>query len=85
MNIDISDRAKRQIKKLPPTIRKKTLKSFSLLQTDYRHPSLRSRKMSGSLYFEARIDYQYRFIFEVIEETITIVAVGPHDVGLGKR
>lgn len=85
MNFNISDRAKRQIKKLPPTIRKKIFKSFSLLQTNYRHPSLRSKKMSGFSYFEARIDYQYRFIFEVIEETINIVAVGPHDTGLGKK
>ena len=37
MSIDIADKAKQQIKKLPPTIRKKTFKSFSLLQTDYRH------------------------------------------------
>jgi len=85
VNIDISDRAKKQLKRLPAAIKKKTYKSFSLLASNYRHPSLRSRKMAGQPHYEARIDYHYRFIFAVQEDIIKILVVGPHDEGLGKK
>ena len=85
MNLEISDNAKKQLKRLPKNIQQKTHKSFSLLLEDYRHPSLRSKKMSGTTYFEARIDYHYRFTFSIENETINILHLGSHDEGLGKK
>ena len=41
--------------------------------------------MAGFPYFEARIDYHYRLIYQVVEDTIYVVAVGMHDTGLGKK
>lgn len=85
MNLNISDRASEQLAKLPVSIRKKANKNFNLLINNYRHPSLRSRKMAGTPYYEARVDIHYRFIFEIENEMINIIAVGPHDEGLGKK
>jgi len=41
--------------------------------------------MGGSDVFEARIDIHYRFTFQVMEDQIFILTIGPHDKGLGKK
>ncbi len=84
MNIVVSPKAEKQLSKLPQRIQKKTHRQFSFLISDYRHPSLFSRKMSQNI-FEARIDIHYRFTFQIEEETIYILTVGSHDEGLGKK
>lgn len=85
MNIIVSPKAEKQLSKLPKHIQKKTHRQFSFLILDYRHPSLHSRKMSGQDLFEARIDLQYRFTFQIEEDTIYILTIGSHDEGLGKK
>ena len=85
MNLNFSQRALQSYKRLPLTIQKKADKQFNLLLTNYRHPSLRTSKMSGVGYFEARIDIHYRFTFLVEGDEIYIMTVGPHDKGLGKK
>lgn len=85
MNITISPKAEKQLSKLPRSIQKKTHRQFSFLISDYRHPSLFSRKMGGQNIFEARIDIHYRFTFQIEEENIYILTIGPHDEGLGKN
>lgn len=85
MKLEITDNARRQLKRLPGSQREKARKAFYLLLENYRHPSLHSRKMSGKAVFEARIDYQYRFMFMPKDDVIYILAVGPHDTGLGKK
>jgi len=85
MTIRFSNKARRAYKALPASLQKKADKQFLHLRNNYRHPSLKSRKMSGLPYYEARIDYHYRFIFSIEEEMIHIVALGPHDTGLGKK
>lgn len=67
------------------TISPEANRQFTFLLENYRHPSLRTRKMGGSNIYEARIDIHYRFSFQVIGEEIYILTVGPHDVGLGKK
>ena len=54
-------------------------------QSDFRHPSLKASKKSGSDEFEARVDDHNRFSYLVEGKIVTIVTVGPHDVGLGKK
>lgn len=78
-------RFKKQYKKLPLNIRNKFTKQMRLLLENYRHPSLRTRKMGGVDRFEARIDAHYRFTFEINQDGIIFRTIGPHDIGLGKR
>lgn len=85
MIIVLTENAKRQIEKFPETLKKKLRKQFILLQQDFRHHSLRTRKMMGEEKYEARIDYHYRFTYRVEEKKIVIFSVGPHDEGLGKK
>lgn len=85
MKIILSKRAEKNFEKLPLQIKKKVLKQFRLLDIDIRHPSLRIKKLKGTNYFEGRIDYHYRFVFRVENQTLYIVALGPHDEGLDKK
>ena len=85
MILKFAKSAEKNYKKLSLNIQKKADKQFELLLTNYRHPSLRSRKMGKGDVFEARIDRHYRFTFQILEEEIYILTVGPHDEGLGKK
>lgn len=85
MTIQLSDKVKKQVQKLPIHIQEKFRKQLLFLLENPRHPSLRVKKMRGHDAFEARIDYHYRFGFEIEGDVIHILAVGPHDTGLGKK
>lgn len=85
MILRFSKKAETDYAELPHAIQKKADKKFALLLTNYRYPSLRARKMGGRESFEARIDLQYRFTFEMEGDVIYILTVGPHDEGLGKK
>lgn len=79
-----SEGFKKQYKKLPLKIQKKFLKQLKYLLSDYRHPSLQTRKEIGNEIFEARVDYHYRFTFILSGDEIWLLTIGPHDEGLGK-
>ena len=79
MKLSLSKSANKQVRKLPPSIQKKTQKAFKLLMTDSKHPSLHARKKRGTDVYEARIDYQYRFTYIFNDENFYILTVGPHD------
>lgn len=85
MKIEFSKRAEKGYKKLPRKLQLKADRQLAYLINNYRHPSLRARKMGGSNIFEARIDMHYRFTFQIEEEEIHILTLGPHDEGLGKK
>lgn len=85
MNLTFSKPAKKAYQYLPRNIQIKADKQFTLLLTNYHHPSLKSRKMSGEDKFEARIDRKYRFTFQIEAAEIYILTIGPHDIGLGKK
>ncbi len=76
---------KKQYKRVPSNIRQKFAKQLQFLVKNYRYPSLRTKKMSGIERFEARVDYHYRFTFEIEKETLILRTIGPHDEGLGKK
>lgn len=84
MRVIIAPEAEEQLSNLPVYIQKKAHRQFTFLILNYHHPSLRSRKMVGSI-FEARIDRHYRFTFQILGAEIYILTIGPHDVGLGKK
>lgn len=85
MNIKFTRKAQKQYAKLPRAFKEKAKKQFHFLLDNYHHPSLHARKMSGLACFEARIDKHNRFTFEIIENVIYILSIGPHDEGLGKK
>lgn len=85
MVILFSKKAENNYKKLPLKIKLKADKQFLYLLKDYRHPSLRAKKMGGRDIFEARIDIHYRFTFRVAEDEVYILTIGPHDEGLGRK
>ncbi len=84
MKVIPTGKADKQLRKLPKHIREKARKAFKYLSENPHHPALNSKKMSGDQ-FEARIDYHYRCIYVVLPGTIWVLAVGPHDEGLGKK
>ena len=85
MSLVISPKAQKQLSNLPKAIQKKAKRQFNLLLSNYRHPSLRARKMQGIGVFEGRIDVKYRFTFFMEIQEIHILTIGPHDEGLGKK
>lgn len=86
MNVILSKQAEQDFVSLPTPLKKKAIKQLRFLAVDLRHPSLRARKLSGTKdRWEARIDFHYRFTFQMEEDTIIIRKIGPHDTGLGKK
>ncbi len=84
-SISFTTKARKQIRSLSKQTLKKLEKQLSLLSENLRHPSLMSQKMGGYNKWEARIDYHYRFTFVIDENHITLLTVGMHDSGLGKK
>lgn len=85
MKVHFTKQADNSYSKLPLKIKKKVDKQLSFLVSNYRHPSLRTRKMGGVDHFEGRVDKKHRFTFVVEGEDIYILTLGPHDEGLGKN
>lgn len=85
INFSSTPKFKKQYQKLPASIKNKFAKQLNLLEENYRHPSLQTKKMEGVDSFEARIDLHYRFSFEITEAGVSLLSIGPHDVGLGQR
>ena len=86
MKVVFTDKFKQQFKRLPKHIQKKSNKQFLLLSQDFRHPSIRAKKVEGfSDVWEGRIDRFYRFVFTIEDEIINVIRIGPHDEALGKK
>ena len=86
MKVVFSEKLEKQFKRLPKQTKRKATRQFLALSQNLRHPSIRTKKLQGySDLWEGRIDRFYRFIFIIEKNTITIVRIGPHDEGLGKK
>ena len=85
MKIKAYKRFKQAYRDLPKNIQKKTEKQPIFLIDNMHHPSLHTKKIKGRKgIWEARIDFHYRFTFEIIEETLFLRVVGNHDEVLKK-
>ena len=85
MNIKAYPSFKKGYQRLPVQIKEKLAKQLELLATNFRHPSLHTKRIQGTeSIWEARVDYSYRLSFEIIEETIYLRVVGNHDDVLKK-
>ncbi len=70
--------------KLPAQIQKKFYKQIDLLLSNRRHTSLQVKKIQGlpTEIWEARVDLNYRFTFEIQSDVYILRNIGPHDEAL---
>ncbi|MBI4038681.1 type II toxin-antitoxin system RelE/ParE family toxin [Candidatus Daviesbacteria bacterium] len=80
-----TEKFKKQFKKLPKSLQKRFNDKLKILLSNTSYPGLHSRKMSSTGYFEARLTEHYRFTYEIVENAILFLTIGPHDEGLGKK
>lgn len=76
-----TNRFKKDFKRLPEQIQKRTIKQLELFLQNPRHPSLNVKKMQGhSDVWEARITKGYRFTFKIENDTYELRRIGTHDI-----
>ncbi len=76
-----SSNFKKAYKSFPEDIQKQFDKKFRLFVSNPRHSSLRVKKMSGTKdIFEARINDNYRWTFQFVENGIKLRHIGTHDI-----
>ena len=80
-SFQFSKRFKKEFKKLPQNIQKSFYEKLSLLLQNMLHPSLRVKRIQGTKNrWEGSVTMEYRFTFELIEDTIIFRAIGTHDI-----
>ena len=80
MKIRRTDAFLRDYRALPTEIRDRVDKQLRLLLEDFRYPSLRFKKLTGTDKFEIRISKGYRLTLRLDKEHIELRRVGTHDV-----
>jgi mRNA-degrading endonuclease RelE of RelBE toxin-antitoxin system len=70
----------RDYRALPIEIRERVEKQLRLLLEDFRHPSLRLKKLKGTDKFEIRISKGYRLTLRFDKEHLALRRVGTHDI-----
>jgi mRNA-degrading endonuclease RelE of RelBE toxin-antitoxin system len=70
----------RDYRALPIEIRERVEKKLRLLLEDFRHPSLRLKKLKGTDKFEIRISKGYRLTLRFDKEHMELRRVGTHDI-----
>ena len=80
MPVLLTERFVKQYERLPKTLQKKVDKALHLLDTDFRHPGLRSHPIEGiRATFEAYVDVKYRMTFERRGDMLLMRNVDNHD------
>ena len=80
MPIELTERFIKQYAQLPKVIQRKVDKALTLLNTDFRHPGLRSHPIeSAPGIIEAYVDRKYRMTFERRGDTLIMRNVDNHD------
>ena len=80
MPIKTSPRFERNYVRLPKAMRDKVDKALQLLDTNFRHPGLRSHPVEGAPgVFEAYVDVKYRMTFERHGNTFIMRNIDNHD------
>jgi len=76
---------KRDFRRLPEAIKRRTEAALRLLLSNPHHPSLRVKKVRGEIIkgygniFEGRITRDYRFFFLIATDAYILLACGKHD------
>ena len=72
---------KRDYKKLPASIQKRTDEKLKLLVQNVSHPSLRVKRVQKYKgVFEGSITRDYRFFFQITTEGYILLRIGKHDI-----
>jgi mRNA-degrading endonuclease RelE of RelBE toxin-antitoxin system len=80
MPLELTDRFVRAYQRLPKHVRTKVQKALRLLEADFRHPSLRAKRVQGTEgIYEARVDQKYRLTYQRRGDWLILRNVGPHD------
>lgn len=81
MEIFYSKSFKKDFLNLPDNIRKLATKKLELFGDNYRHPSLKTKKMEGfENVWEGRITISYRFTFKIESNVCILRRIGTHDI-----
>lgn len=80
MIIRRTDAFLRDYRTLPASIRDQVDKQLHLLLEDFRHPSLRLKKLKGTDRFEMRISKGYRLTLRFDKGLMELRRVGTHDI-----
>ena len=80
MIIRRTDAFLRDYRMLPASIRDRVDKQLCLLFEDFRHPSLRLKKLKGTDRFEIRISKGYRLTLRFDKGLVELRRVGTHDI-----
>jgi len=70
----------RDYRTLPVAIRERVDKQLRLLFKNFRHPSLRLKKLKGTDRFEIRISNGYRLTLRLDQGVMELRRVGTHDI-----
>jgi mRNA interferase RelE/StbE len=81
----ITERFARAYARLPSDVQTRVDKALQLLDEDFRHPSLRARRIEGTdgLY-EARVDRRHRMTYHRDGDLLVLRNVGKHDQTLDR-
>jgi len=72
---------KRDYKKLPRSIQKRTDEKLKFLVQNVSHPSLRVKRVQKYKgVFEGSVTKNYRFFFQITTEGYILLRVGKHDI-----
>lgn len=79
MTASFTLRFRKQYQRLSSERQTKFEKQLAFLLSNLRHPSLRAKKYDESNdIWQARVDDDYRFYFQIAEDTYILLSIIPH-------
>ena len=79
MRIELTRRADKEYDKLSPQLQRQVEKQFGFLAENIRHPSLDAKKYGATDdVWQGRVNRDYRFYFQIIDDTYCILTIIPH-------
>ena len=81
MNLAWTRRFQKDMERLPEALQRLALSKLDVLASNLSHPSLRVKRVrSFPGRYEGSINMQYRFTFEIEDDTIMLLRIGPHKI-----
>jgi len=79
MTAAYGEAVRRALDDAPAAVRKAFFKQLRFLEENLRHPSLRAKKYDEARgIWQARVNDDWRFYFEIVDDTYRIITVIPH-------
>lgn len=81
MELVLTEKFKKDYKKLSFLIQRQVDDKLKFFSEKPFHPSFRVKKMQGRAgIYEASINMQYRFLFQIDSSACTLLRIGKHDI-----